>query len=57
MGLIMGAEISEHSSACHKKSCKILWVPIRDADRVRIIKPLHVAPPRPAPTKPRGWQN
>jgi hypothetical protein len=29
MGLIMSNEISEHSSACHKKkSCKILWVPI-----------------------------
>ncbi len=28
MGLIMGDEISEHSSACHKKNCKILWVPI-----------------------------
>jgi hypothetical protein len=28
MGLIMGDEISDHSSACHKKSCKILWVPI-----------------------------
>jgi hypothetical protein len=25
---IMGDEISEHSSACHKTSCKILWVPI-----------------------------
>jgi hypothetical protein len=25
MGLIMGDEISEHSNACHKKSCKILW--------------------------------
>jgi hypothetical protein len=24
----MGEEISEHSSACHKISCKILWVPI-----------------------------
>jgi hypothetical protein len=28
MGSIMGDEISEHSSACHKKSCKIIWVPI-----------------------------
>jgi hypothetical protein len=28
MGLIMGDAISEHSSACHKKSCKILSVPI-----------------------------
>ncbi len=28
MGSMMGDEISEHSSACHKKSCKILWVPI-----------------------------
>ncbi len=28
MGSIMGYEISEHSSACHKKSCNILWVPI-----------------------------
>jgi hypothetical protein len=27
MGSIMGDEISEHSSACHKKSCKILWAP------------------------------
>ncbi len=26
MGSIMGDEVSEHSSACHKKSCKILWV-------------------------------
>jgi hypothetical protein len=25
---IMGDKISEHSSACHKKFCKILWVPI-----------------------------
>jgi hypothetical protein len=23
MGSIMGDDISEHSSACHKKSCKI----------------------------------
>ncbi len=28
MGSIMGDEISEHSSACHKKSCKISWVPM-----------------------------
>ncbi len=28
MGSIMGDEISEHSSVVHKKSCKILWVPI-----------------------------
>ncbi len=29
MGLIMGDEISYHSSACKKKkNCKILWVPI-----------------------------
>ncbi len=28
MGSIMGEEIFEHSSACHKKSCEILWVPI-----------------------------
>jgi hypothetical protein len=27
MGSIMGDDVSEHSSACHKKSCTILWVP------------------------------
>jgi hypothetical protein len=27
VGSIMGDEISEHSSACHEKSCKILLVP------------------------------
>jgi hypothetical protein len=34
MGLIMGDEISEHSSACHKKSCKILWVPIMSGTQI-----------------------
>ncbi len=35
MGLIMGDEISEHSSACHKKkSCKILWVPIMPGTQI-----------------------
>jgi hypothetical protein len=34
MGSIMGDEISEHSSACHKKSCKILWVPIMTGTQI-----------------------
>ncbi len=34
MGLIMGDEISELSSACHKKSCKILWVPIMPGTQI-----------------------
>ncbi len=35
MGLIMGDEIFEHSSACHKKkSCKILWVPIMPGTQI-----------------------
>jgi hypothetical protein len=37
MGLIMVDEISEHSSdssACHKKSCKILWVPIMQGSQI-----------------------
>jgi hypothetical protein len=34
MGLIMGHEISEHSSACHEKSCKILWVPIMPGTQI-----------------------
>jgi hypothetical protein len=34
MGLIMGDEISEHSSACHKKSCKMLWVPIMPGTQI-----------------------
>ncbi len=28
MGSIMGDDIFEHFSACHKKRCKILWVSI-----------------------------
>jgi hypothetical protein len=27
VGLIMGDEVSEHSSACHKKSCKYYGFP------------------------------
>jgi hypothetical protein len=38
MGLIMGDEISEHSSACHKKSCKILWVPIMPGTRILWVR-------------------
>ncbi len=34
MGLIMGDKISEHSSACHKKICKILCVPIMPEQRM-----------------------
>ncbi len=34
MGSIMGDEISEHSSACDKKSCKILWDPIMSGTRL-----------------------
>ncbi len=34
MGLIMGDEISEHSSACREKSCKILWVPIMPGTQI-----------------------
>ncbi len=38
MGSIIGDEISEHSSACHKKkSCKILWVLIMPG--VTVVKP------------------
>ncbi len=38
MGLIMGDEISEHSSACHKKSCKISWVPIMPGIRMLWVR-------------------
>ncbi len=34
MGSIMEDEISEHSSASHKRSCKILWVPIMPGARM-----------------------
>ncbi len=34
MGSIMGDDISEHSSARHKKSCKILWVPIMPGTQI-----------------------
>jgi hypothetical protein len=34
MGSIMGDEISEHSSACHKESCNILWVPIMQGKQI-----------------------
>jgi hypothetical protein len=34
MGSIMGDEISEHSSACHRNSCKILWVPIMPGTQI-----------------------
>jgi hypothetical protein len=34
MGLIMEDEISEDPSACHEKSCKILWVPIMPGTRI-----------------------
>jgi hypothetical protein len=34
MGSIIGDEISEHSSACHKKSCKTLWLPIRPGTQI-----------------------
>jgi hypothetical protein len=34
MGSIMGDEISEHSSACHKKSCNILWVSIMPGTQI-----------------------
>jgi hypothetical protein len=37
MGLIMGDEISEHSNACHKKTCKILWVPIMPGTRILCV--------------------
>jgi hypothetical protein len=30
----MAAENSEHSSACHKKSCKIIWVPIMPGTKI-----------------------
>jgi hypothetical protein len=30
----MGDEISEHSSACHKKSCKILWAAIMPGTQI-----------------------
>ncbi len=31
---IMRDEISEHSSACHKNSCKKLWVPIMSGTQI-----------------------
>jgi hypothetical protein len=35
MGSMMGDEISEHYSVCHKKrSCKILWVPIMPGTQI-----------------------
>jgi hypothetical protein len=34
MGSIMGDEGSEQSSACHKKSCKKLWVPITPGTQI-----------------------
>jgi hypothetical protein len=33
----MGDEISEHSNACHKKTCKILWVPIMPGTRILCV--------------------
>ncbi len=38
MGSIMGDEISEHSSACHKESCKILWVPIMPGTQILWVR-------------------
>jgi hypothetical protein len=38
---IMGDEISEHSSACHKKSCKILWVPIMQGTQMLWVRDFH----------------
>jgi hypothetical protein len=38
MGSIMGDEISENSSACHKKSCKILWVPIMPGTQILWVR-------------------
>jgi hypothetical protein len=34
MGSIMGDEISEHSSACHKKKVVILWVSIMPGTQI-----------------------
>jgi hypothetical protein len=34
----MGDELSEHSSACHKNSCEILWVPIMPGTQMLWIR-------------------
>jgi hypothetical protein len=34
MGSIMRDEVSEHSSGCHIKSSKILWVPIMPGTQI-----------------------
>ncbi len=35
-------QISEHSSACHKKSCKILWVPIMPGTQMLWVRDFSV---------------
>jgi hypothetical protein len=34
----MGEEISEHSIACHIKSCKLLWVPIMPGTQILWVR-------------------